>query len=306
MNKPTIVRTPNKETLLTPRFYTTDFDEMINLDISSNEEEVRASVDSLAFDINQKHFIRDEEFNDVEVDDETRELMLEFLERSCIAEFSGFLLYKQLSNRLASKQSLLARGFSLMARDEARHAGFLNKAMSDFGATLDLGCLTKVRKYTKFSPANIFFATYLSEKIGYWRYITIFNHLAENGLYRVYPIFRYFESWCQDENRHSDFFAAVLRSQNSLLTGWLADLRSKFFLFTVFATMWLNDWSRKEFYEKIGLDTKRFDKFVIRKTNLASARVFPTILDLETNSFFERLDKLNNFVIIFNSNQLSK
>ena len=33
-----------------------------------------------------------------------------------------------------------------MARDEARHAGFLNKAMSDFNLALDLGFLTKHRK----------------------------------------------------------------------------------------------------------------------------------------------------------------
>ncbi len=38
---------------------------------------------------------------------------------------------------------LLAEGFSFMSRDEARHAGFLNKAMSDFNISLDLGFLTK-------------------------------------------------------------------------------------------------------------------------------------------------------------------
>ncbi len=37
-----------------------------------------------------------------------------------------------------------------MARDEARHAGFLNKAMGDFKLSLDLGEVTKTRTYTFF------------------------------------------------------------------------------------------------------------------------------------------------------------
>jgi magnesium-protoporphyrin IX monomethyl ester (oxidative) cyclase len=47
-----------------------------------------------------------------------------------------------------------------MSRDEARHAGFLNKAMSDFNVSLDLGFLTKTRKYT-FLPQNLFFMPHI-------------------------------------------------------------------------------------------------------------------------------------------------
>ena len=35
-------KVPAKETLLTPRFYTTDFDEMATIDISTNIDEVEA------------------------------------------------------------------------------------------------------------------------------------------------------------------------------------------------------------------------------------------------------------------------
>jgi magnesium-protoporphyrin IX monomethyl ester (oxidative) cyclase len=177
-----------------------------------------------------------------------------------------------------------------MSRDEARHAGFLNKAMSDFNISLDLGFLTKTRKYTFFAPKFIFYATYLSEKIGYWRYITIYRHLEKNPNYRVYPIFRFFESWCQDENRHGDFFAALLKSQRPLLNTYESRLWCKFFLLSVFVTMYLNDLQRSEFYSTIGLDAKQFDKHVIRKTNQSSGTLFPIILDVENPKFFELMD----------------
>ena len=86
----------------------------------------------------------------------------------------------------------MAEGFALMSRDEARHAGFLNKAMSDFNVSLDLGFLTKSRKYTFFAPKYILYTTYLSEKIGYWRYITIYRHLEQSADSRIYPLFRFF------------------------------------------------------------------------------------------------------------------
>ena len=285
-------KTASKETLLTPRFYTTDFKEISELDISSNISEIEAIVEEFRIDYNRDHFIRDKEFsNSWDIfDEETRNIFIEFLERSCTAEFSGFLLYKEISRNLKKDNPLLAEGFSFMSRDEARHAGFLNKAMSDFNVSLDLGFLTKTRKYTFFAPKFIFYATYLSEKIGYWRYITIYRHLEKNPNFRVYPIFRFFESWCQDENRHGDFFAAVLKSQQHLLNTFEARLWCKFFLLSVFVTMYLNDLQRGDFYSTIGLDAKQFDIHVIRKTNQSAGTLFPIILDLDNPKFFEYLE----------------
>ena len=297
-----VTKTPAGESLLTPRFYTTNFDEMANLDISSNKLEIEAIVEEFRVDYNQHHFIRDQEFNQswTHFDKETKSLITEFLERSCTAEFSGFLLYKELSRKLKTKNPLLAEGFAFMSRDEARHAGFLNKAMSDFNLTLDLGFLTKSRKYTFFSPKFIFYATYLSEKIGYWRYITIYRHLEKTPEYRIYPIFRFFESWCQDENRHGDFFAAILKSQPELLSTNIARLWCRFFLLSVFATMYLNDLQRSSFYSTLGLDAKKFDIHVIKKTNETAGRLFPVILDVDHPSFFKYLDNCAtaNFALI--------
>lgn len=110
---------------------------------------------------------------------------------------------------------------------------FLNKGLSDFNLALDLGFLTKARKYTFFKPKFIFYATYLSEKIGYWRYITIYRHLKANPEYQCYPIFNYFENWCQDENRHGDFFSALMKAQPQFLNDWKAKLWARFFCLSV-------------------------------------------------------------------------
>ena len=292
------------ETLLTPRFYTTDFKEICELDISSNIEEIKSIVEEFRIDYNRDHFIRDKEFLNTwdYFDTKTRNIFIEFLERSCTAEFSGFLLYKEISRNLKKYNPLLAEGFSYMSRDEARHAGFLNKAMSDFNVSLDLGFLTKTRKYTFFAPKFIFYATYLSEKIGYWRYITIYRHLEKNPNYRVYPIFRFFESWCQDENRHGDFFAALIKSQKHLLNTYESRLWSKFFLLSVFVTMYLNDIQRSEFYSTIGLDARQFDIHVIRKTNQSSGTLLPVILDVDHPQFLPLLEECSeinqNFIDI--------
>ncbi|NEP16564.1 MAG: magnesium-protoporphyrin IX monomethyl ester cyclase, partial [Leptolyngbya sp. SIO4C1] len=117
------VKVPAEDTILTPRFYTTDFDEMAEMDISVNEDELRAILEEFRADYNRHHFVRDEEFAQSwdHIDGETRQLFIEFLERSCTAEFSGFLLYKELSRKLKGKSPVLAECFNLMSRFIARH-----------------------------------------------------------------------------------------------------------------------------------------------------------------------------------------
>ena len=211
-----------------------------------------------------------------------------------------------------------------MARDEARHAGFLNKSMNDFGLQLDLGFLTANKDYTYFPPRSIFYATYISEKIGYWRYIAIFRHLEKNPEGKIFPLFNFFENWCQDENRHGDFFDALMKAQprtvkslsNKITIGGstfthplfdyfhrfryfinnhplVSKLWSRFFLLAVFATMYIRDQgTKKDFYSALGLDAREYEQFVINKTNETSARVFPVVLNVFDDSFYRRLDSI--------------
>lgn len=95
------------ESLLTPRFYTTDFDEMeqlFNVEINKNlnEAEFESLLAEFKADYNQTHFVRNPEFKSAadNIQGPLRQIFIEFLERSCTAEFSGFLLYKELGRRL--------------------------------------------------------------------------------------------------------------------------------------------------------------------------------------------------------------
>ena len=113
-----------------------------------DEDELVAILQEFREDFNQKHFVRNDSFKAAAdgITGDARRIFIEFLERSCTAEFSGFLLYKELGRRLKKTAPVAAEIFTLMSRDEARHAGFLNKAMSDFNLALDLGFLTKNRQ----------------------------------------------------------------------------------------------------------------------------------------------------------------
>jgi magnesium-protoporphyrin IX monomethyl ester (oxidative) cyclase len=285
-----------KENILTPRFYTTDFETTAKLDLSAQETELQAMLAEMRADYNRHHFVRDETFDRSwdNLTGEARQAFIDYLERSCVSEFSGFLLFKELSRKLKNRSPLLAEMFNLMARDEARHAGFLNKAMGDFGTTIDLAYLTKNRVYTFFPIEWVIYTVYLSEKIGYWRYIIIYRHLEKHPENQFYPLFRYFESWCQDENRHGDIFKALLRSQPKLWQTWQSRLWSRFFLLTVFATHTLTVHERANFYRVLGLNETEFDTEVIRQTNETAARTFPSVLDTEHPEFFRRLRRCSD------------
>lgn len=124
------------------------------------------------------------------------------------------------------------------------------------------------------------------------RYITIYRHLQRNPDNQLYPLFEYFENWCQDENRHGDFFAAVLKSQPQMVSNDLgARLWARFFCLSVYITMQLNDSQRASFYNSLGLDVPTFNKHVIIETNKSTARIFPEVPDVEAPIFWERMDK---------------
>ncbi|MEL6527941.1 MAG: magnesium-protoporphyrin IX monomethyl ester (oxidative) cyclase, partial [Chloroflexota bacterium] len=89
-----------EEAVLNPRFYTTDFDEVDALDYEHMRSEMEWIRDEFAHDYNKNHFKRDEQFIADFSDMPQREAFIEFLERSCTAEFSGCLLYAEMVRNL--------------------------------------------------------------------------------------------------------------------------------------------------------------------------------------------------------------
>ncbi|NBS81184.1 MAG: magnesium-protoporphyrin IX monomethyl ester (oxidative) cyclase [Betaproteobacteria bacterium] len=249
------------ESIISPRFYSTDYAAMDRIDITPVRAEWDAMMQEFRDDPNGEHFQRDDAFRArvADLEPELRAEFYDFLISSATSEFSGCVLYNEIKRRVNNPDIKELMGY--MARDESRHAGFINQSLKDFGVNIDLGDLKRTKKYTYFKPKYIFYATYLSEKIGYARYITIFRQ------------------------------ALILRANPHLLQGhnrlWI-----KFFLLAVYATMYVRDHTRPALHKALGFDPTGYDYEVFRITSEITRQTFPLTLDIDHPRFRQGMETL--------------
>ena len=282
-----------RDTVLSPRFYTTDFKALDRVDVGAGAAGMGCAdgrdgerPKPQSFQVAAEPFINRLE----NLPEDLRKEFVDFLVSSLTS--ANFPAACFMPKSPSGRKTLTSwRCSSFWRATNPAIPAFINETLKDYGIGVDLGFLTKTKKYTFFKPKFIFYAVYLSEKIGYARYIAIYRQLERHPELRFHPLFNWFKNWCNDEFRHGEAFALLMRSDPELLEG-ANKLWINFFLLSVYATMYVRDHTRPAFHAALGLDPTAYDYQVFRICSEISKQVFPLTLDTDHPKFRMRMERM--------------
>jgi magnesium-protoporphyrin IX monomethyl ester (oxidative) cyclase len=148
-----VMQKAKANTLISPRFYKTDYAAMDKLDMSPVRAEWDAMLAEYEGDNNHDHFQRNEEFaKEVQqLPPELHQEFLDFLVSSITSEYSGCVLYNEIRKNVTNPD--IKALMTYLTRDESRHAGFINQSLKDYNLAVDLPNL-KSTKATRAPPGE--------------------------------------------------------------------------------------------------------------------------------------------------------
>ena len=285
-----LTKDATKEDILAPRFYTTDFKKMNNFRMGRRQADFEQMLTVFKEDRNKGHFVRTEDFKGP-FKELPRDHFAKFCTRSAMGEFSGALLYQEMVKKV--EDPTIREIYKCLARDEGRHASMLTHSLKDLGVTFDLSFLTKAKKRTMITPKIMFITVYLSEIIGYYRYITIYNHLEAHPEFLIHPIFLWFGRWCEDEHRHGRFFALQMQAEHEqCIDGFVNKALIRFFTLAVYMTMFLRDDREPAIYNALGLDAREYDLEVLKVCDEEARTTWGFGFDVTNPKFVAALDSM--------------
>ncbi len=114
-----------EETILSPRFYTTDIAALDRIDVEPVRQKWEELLTILEDDPNRLHFRRRSSFVGIveALPSAVCDEFVAFMISSMTSKFSGCVLYSEIARRTTNLE--IRRLMRLLTRDESRHAGFL-------------------------------------------------------------------------------------------------------------------------------------------------------------------------------------
>ena len=146
-------RRAQQDTVLTRRFYTTDFEAMDRMGVDNIRKDWNALMAEFERDDNRGHFQRprDMEADYSKLPPGLYEEFTDLLISSVTSEFSGCVLYTEFKKRLRNPD--LRMLFDYMARDEARHAGLSTSGCAT-SASPSTWAISRARRSTRTSSRS--------------------------------------------------------------------------------------------------------------------------------------------------------